>query len=89
MKPDNWSTDLPSLAFQYRNEMHNNVIPFWEKYSIDKECGGYFTCLDREGKVYDTDKFIWLQGRQTWMFSSLYNNVATKPNWLEVAEHGA
>ncbi len=26
----------------------------------DEKKGGYFTCLDRFGKVYDTDKFIWL-----------------------------
>ena len=35
----------------------------------------YFTCLDRQGNVFDTDKFIWLQGREVWMFSMLYNKV--------------
>jgi len=33
------------------------------KYSIDKTNGGFYTCLDEQGKVYDTDKFMWLQGR--------------------------
>ena len=59
----------------YRDTLLNNVIPFWEKHSIDNLHGGYFTCLDRKGNVYDTDKFIWLQGRQAWTFSMLYNNV--------------
>jgi N-acylglucosamine 2-epimerase len=77
------------LAELYKNELLNNVIPFWEKYSGDKECGGYFTCLDRNGKVYDTDKFIWLQARQVWMFSMLYNNFEKRERWLEIAEHGA
>ncbi|MEQ8422205.1 MAG: AGE family epimerase/isomerase, partial [Arenibacter algicola] len=59
----------------YKDNLLNNVIPFWERHSLDRTNGGYFTCLDREGKVYDTDKFMWLQGRQAWMFSTLYNQV--------------
>ena len=43
----------------YRDTLLNNVVPFWENHSLDRENGGYFTCLDREGKVYDTDKFMW------------------------------
>ena len=48
------------LATTYQDTLLNNVIPFWETHSVDWEQGGYFSCLDREGKVYDTDKFIWL-----------------------------
>ena len=81
--------NFTQLAELYKNELLNNVIPFWEKHSGDKEYGGYFTCLDREGKVYDTDKFVWLQGRQVWMFSSLFNNLEKRERWLEIAEHGA
>ncbi len=74
---------------QYKSELLDNVVPFWEKYSPDREFGGYFTCLDRQGKVYDTDKFIWLQGREVWMFSSLYNRVEQRPEWLAAALQGA
>jgi len=81
--------DLSVFSLQYRKELLENVVPFWEKYSIDNECGGYLTCLDRQGKVFDTDKFIWLQGRQAWMFSRLYNNVEKQAKWLDIAEHGA
>ena len=56
--------DSTALKQQYRNELLQNVVPFWEAHSPDHEFGGFFTCLDREGKVFDTDKFIWLQGRQ-------------------------
>lgn len=77
------------LAEQYKHELLNKVIPFWERNSKDEEFGGYFTCLDREGKVFDTDKFVWLQGREVWMFASLYNNVEKKPEWLNMAIHGA
>ena len=81
--------DFNQLAKQYKDELLLNVIPFWEKYSLDKEHGGYYTCLDRTGKVFDTDKFIWLQARQVWMFSSLYNRLEKRPEWLEIAKHGA
>jgi N-acylglucosamine 2-epimerase len=81
--------DFKKLSLQYRDELLNKVVPFWENHSKDKEFGGYFTCLDRTGKVFDTDKFIWLQGREVWMFSTLYNKVEQKPQWLEMALHGA
>ncbi len=77
------------LAIQYKSELLENVIPFWEQHSLDKECGGFFTCLNRDGSVFDTDKFIWLQGRQTWMFAMLYNQVEQKQQWLDIALHGA
>jgi len=63
-------------------------MPFWLEKSQDKEFGGYFTCLDREGRIFDTDKFIWLQGREVWMFSMLYNNLEKNPEWLKCASQG-
>ena len=54
--------DFKKLANQYKDELLDNVLPFWLENSQDHEYGGYFTCLDREGRVFDTDKFIWLQG---------------------------
>lgn len=59
-------------------------MPFWLEKSLDKENGGYFTCLTRAGEVYNTNKFVWLQGREVWMFAYLYCNVEKKkePNFL-------
>lgn len=81
--------DFQELANLYKDTLLNNVLPFWEQNAIDWECGGYFTCLDRAGKVYDTDKFIWLQNRQVWTFSMLYNQLEQRSEWLKIAEHGA
>jgi N-acylglucosamine 2-epimerase len=81
--------DFKALAQLYQDTLLNNVVPFWEQNSIDWEHGGYFTCLDRVGKVYDTDKFIWLQNRQVWTFSMLYNRVEQRSEWLKIAGHGA
>ena len=64
-----------AYAERYRRDLRESVIPFWLNHSLDREHGGYFTCLDRDGTVYDTKKYVWLQGRAVWMFSRLYNEI--------------
>ena len=89
--------DFKALAAQYKNELLERVMPFWMNKSIDHEYGGYFTCIERDGEVYDTDKFIWLQGREVWMLSTLYNKLGEKDGvseemrkaWLDAAIQGA
>jgi N-acylglucosamine 2-epimerase len=81
--------DFKALAELYKNALLNDVLSFWEKHSLDDQQGGYFTCLDRQGNVYDKDKFIWLQNRQLWTFSMLYNQLEKRENWLKIAVHGA
>jgi len=79
---------VTELATVYSESLLNDVIPFWERYSPDEQCGGCFTCLDRTGQVFDTDKFVWLQARQVWTFSTLYRRVEPRPQWLEMARRG-
>ncbi len=81
--------NFKELANKYKTELLDSVIPFWLEKSQDKEFGGYFSCLDRDGSVYDTDKFIWLQGREVWLFSMLYNKLEKKQEWLDAAIQGA
>ena len=80
--------DFKKTADRYKSELLDNVLPFWLEHSQDREFGGYFSCLGRDGAVYDTDKFVWLQGREVWMFSMLYNRVERRPEWLECALQG-
>ncbi|MEL6787238.1 MAG: AGE family epimerase/isomerase [Cyanobacteria bacterium J06607_15] len=80
---------IANLAQLYKNTLFNNVLPFWSQHSLDHQYGGYFTCLDRAGKVYDTDKFIWLQNRQVWTYSMFYNRLEPESEWLDIAHHGA
>jgi len=80
--------DFQQLSKLYKDELLTNVMPFWLNKSQDKEYGGYFTCLDRQGNVFDTDKFVWLQGREVWQFSMLYNNLEKNPEWLKCALQG-
>jgi len=81
--------ELSKYADLYKTELLNSVVPFWLNHSKDLEYGGYFTCLNRKGEVFDTDKFIWLQGREIWLFSMLYNKIEKKQEWLDMALHGA
>ncbi|XP_063150310.1 N-acylglucosamine 2-epimerase [Candoia aspera] len=68
----------------------DSVVDFWLRHSHDKEYGGFFTCLDQTGKVYDDLKYVWLQGRQVWMYSRLYRKVPRfqRPELLEAAKAG-
>ncbi len=76
------------LARQYQTALTRDVVPFWERNSMDPLNGGYFTCLDRRGVVYDTDKFIWLQARQAWIFAMLCDQLNPIDQWLEVSKSG-
>lgn len=75
---------------RYENELLNNVIPFWQEHCVDRECGGYFTCLDRDGSVYDPNKYMWMQWRIVYMFATLYRSEYGKgrEDWLEIARKG-
>ncbi|MCU0326446.1 MAG: AGE family epimerase/isomerase [Spirosomaceae bacterium] len=81
--------NLEKYSNHYKSELLENILPFWQKFSKDETHGGYFTCLTKDGEVFDTDKFIWLQGRGVWMFSMLYNNLEARQEWLDYAQHGA
>lgn len=73
---------------RYDSELKDNVVPFWEKNCPDRKYGGYFNCLDRDGKVYDTEKFMWMQWRIVWMFCELYSGLEKKTKWLDLAQNG-
>lgn len=78
------------LAFTntYKSALLSDVIPFWLRYGLDSDYGGYFTALNRNGSVIDTDKSIWFQGRGAWTFATLYNTVEPNPDWLDAARRG-
>jgi N-acylglucosamine 2-epimerase len=89
MVATNTQGKIEQLAGMYRDELIGSILPFWLKNSPDHRFGGYYTCLSREGKVFDTDKFIWLQGREVWCFSFMYANLEPRPEWKEMALLGA
>lgn len=80
---------MKQYATLYKNELLNEVIPFWEKHSLDTKYGGYLTCITDANEIFDTDKFIWLQARQVWMFATFYNKIAPNEKWKRSALLGA
>ncbi len=80
--------DFSQMSKQYMDELLYSVLPFWLDNSQDTKFGGYFSCLNRDGSVYDKDKFVWLQGREVWMFSMLYNKLMKNEEWLACAKQG-
>uniref|UniRef100_A0A8D0W9P6 N-acylglucosamine 2-epimerase n=1 Tax=Sus scrofa TaxID=9823 RepID=A0A8D0W9P6_PIG len=68
----------------------DRVMAFWLEHSHDREHGGFFTCLGRDGRVYDDLKYVWLQGRQVWMYCRLYRKLERfhRPELLDAAKAG-
>jgi len=66
--------ELQTILRRISNEL-DSCIKFWIENSHDDEKGGFFNCLASDGTVYDTTKYCWLQGRQVWMYATLYKNV--------------
>ena len=64
-----------------REELERSVS-FWLKNGMDPVHGGVYTCLDREGKVFSTDKSVWMQGRCAWTFAYLCHVYGVKEEWL-------
>lgn len=79
---------IQELIRIYRDGLLEDVLPFWIKNSVDREFGGFTMCLGQDGTVIDSDKSVWKQGRFTWLLGEMYNQVESRPEWLELAQHG-
>ena len=71
----------------YRAELLERTVPFWLAHAIDWEQGGILTCIADDGKVLNSDKYMWSQLRAIWTFSALYNHIEQRQAWLNVARH--
>ena len=80
--------ELQDLNNFYSNQLLDDTILFWFPRSFDKEYGGFLLMRDADGSLIDDDKAVWIQGRATWMLSTLYNTVEKKQEWLDGAKLG-
>ncbi|MBI4626933.1 MAG: AGE family epimerase/isomerase [Verrucomicrobia bacterium] len=72
----------------YSAQLTDNILPFWIRHARDPK-GGYHTCLNRDGSVYDYDKVcMWHAGRLIWTYSHLYADWRPEPAWLDFAAWG-
>lgn len=62
------------------------TFDFWYRHGLDRVHGGVYTCLDREGQVYSTDKSVWMQGRCAWTCARLCNQYGARPDALEMMD---
>ena len=61
-------------------------VAFWLEHGMDPVNGGVYTCLDRTGEVFSTDKSVWMQGRCGWIFSYLCHLYGVKDEWLAASK---
>ncbi|EIP97445.1 N-acyl-D-glucosamine 2-epimerase [Opitutaceae bacterium TAV1] len=80
---------LSRIWDQNRRALLEDTLPFWLRHGIDREHGGYRFYLDRDGSAYGDDKPVWLHGRFVWLLATLYADIEARPEWLELARHGA
>ncbi|HND63117.1 MAG TPA: AGE family epimerase/isomerase [Opitutaceae bacterium] len=78
-------TRRAELIQTYRDGLLLDVLPFWLRHGWDREHGGVMTGVDRAGRVVETDKSLWFQGRAAWMYTTAYLTAGRRPEWLEFA----
>src|SRR5574342_242859 len=83
---------MSEITTKYRMDIKRHIVedimPFWDKRCLDREYGGYINCFDREGNITSANKYIWMQGRQLYIYSLLYNRIEKRHEWLEFAKAG-
>ena len=82
----NWNEYLNDWSQKYRDDLVNDIMPFWLKNGLDRVNGGVYTCVDRDGSLIDTTKSVWFQGRFAFVCSFAYNTIAQNPEWLAAAK---
>ncbi|MBR5478407.1 MAG: AGE family epimerase/isomerase [Bacteroidaceae bacterium] len=82
----NWNEYLNDWSQKYRDDLVNDIMPFWLKNGLDRVNGGVYTCVDRDGSLIDTTKSVWFQGRFAFVCSFAYNTIEKNPEWLAAAK---
>lgn len=82
----NLNTYFSYWAELYKEDMMNNIMPFWMKYGLDTQNGGIYTCVGRDGQLLDTTKSVWFQGRFAFTCCFAYNNIEPCQQWLDAAK---
>jgi N-acylglucosamine 2-epimerase len=79
---------MEELCGFFHRDLVKNTIQFWKNCSVDAEHGGFLSLIDRDGSLLGGDKYLWIVGRETWLFARLYNVLEKREEWLHLAKHG-
>lgn len=76
---------LKELREKYRRDLFDDFLPFMDKYVIDYRYGGFMCLTDYTGERESDKKLSWFEGRGSWVYAFLYNNLTRKRKYLDVA----
>jgi mannobiose 2-epimerase len=80
------TSKLEAFKSEVKDELVNNILPFWMTKMIDSKDGGFFGRIDGSGHICnDADKGCVLNARILWTFSSAYR-ILKNPDYLKTAE---
>lgn len=77
---------LKDCRTRYAADLTDDIMPFWMQHGLDREHGGVYTCVDRDGTLMDTTKSVWFQGRFGYVCASAYRHAGGNPEWLEASK---
>ena len=68
-----------------KKEVLEDILPFWMRYDVDEENGGFYGVVTREGKpVKEGTKCLVLNARLVWTFASAYR-IFRDEKYLQLA----
>ncbi len=71
-----------------RGHLLEAILPFWERFSVDRDYGGFITQLARDGSVTNaSEKFLVMQARMIYSFTA-GAKLGGPANWLGLADQG-
>ncbi len=77
--------DLAALSKRAEAELRGNILPFWLKYTRNRERGGFYGLIDEKMRVHpEASRGALLTSRILWTFSMAYR-VYHDPEYLEMA----
>jgi len=79
-------SDLKAFERRLRDELFDNVVPFWLKHVVDEKHGGFIGRMSNELVVDErAPKGLILNARLLWTFAALYR-FESDPRFLELAQ---
>lgn len=79
--------ELEKLAAEVRENLVNNILPFWSQKMTDYRNGGFYGRIDGYDKLYpDADRGGILNARILWTFSAAFR-VLKDSSYLKIATH--